>query len=197
MLATSALRNCVIQAWLAFLAATLTDQFQAGAQIVAAFWFAGAGLVFLFNVWTGRFLQSGDAAGWRSAERLLLLSSIGTVASAPLIYIAPTLLTAFVACLLFCITVGVSIATLVSVLMKRYADLRGPVMGLNASGQNVGVVFGTGVASIGLGLGGYVGLALTLVVVGLAALGVLVYALRVLSASPPQLPAVEVKPAPA
>jgi MFS family permease len=194
MLATSTLRNCVIQSWLAFLAATLTDQFQASALTVAVFWFVGAGCVFLLNVWTGRFLSRPGAVGWRSAESLLLLSSIGTVITAPLIYVAPTLPTAFAACVLFCLTVGVSIAGLITVLMKNYADLRGPVMGLNATAQNVGIVFGTGVASIGLGFGGYVGLALTLVVVGLVALGVLVYALRVLSASPHLEPEAESEP---
>ena len=85
----------------------------------------------------------------------------------------------------FCVGVGMGIASLVSVLMSRYAPLRGAVMGLNAAGQNVGIVTGAALASVGLGLGGYAGLAVTLELMTVLATGVLVVALRQLHATPP------------
>jgi predicted MFS family arabinose efflux permease len=56
--------------------------------------------------------------------------------------------------------------------------LRGPVMGLNSTGQNVGLVAGTGLAPVALSMGGYVGLAVTLLVISLVALGCLLVARR-------------------
>ena len=68
--------------------------------------------------------------------------------------------------------------------MTRYAPLRVSVMGLNAAGQNVGIVCGTGLASVGLSLGGYVGLALMLELLSIVAVIVLLIALRQVRAAP-------------
>jgi predicted MFS family arabinose efflux permease len=94
----------------------------------------------------------------------------GSSSTAP----APGLITT----ILFYVTIDVGISPLVSVLMRQYMPLRGPVMGLNSTGQNVGLVAGTGLATVALSMGGYVGLAVTLLVISLVALGCLLVARR-------------------
>ena len=181
MLLSTVTRGCAIQAWLAFLAASLTDRFDSSVGEVAVVWFFGAGSVFVANFYTGRMLASGDATArrwWGSPERVLAASSISLIVTTPLVYTAPTLAFAFVAAVIFCLMVGVSIAAFISVLIVRYAPIRGPVMGLNAAGQNVGIIGGTGLASIGLSVGGYGGLAILLGALSALATIVLCLALR-------------------
>ena len=62
VLLSSTVRACTIQAWLAFLAATLTERFGAGVELVATFWFFGAGAVVVSNVLTGRLVKAGARA---------------------------------------------------------------------------------------------------------------------------------------
>ena len=85
---------------------------------------------------------------------------------------------AFVACIVFCLNVGLGVTALITVLMARYAPLRGAVMGLNATGQNVGIVVGTTVSSVALGFGGYPALAATLAAISTLALGIFLLAYR-------------------
>jgi predicted MFS family arabinose efflux permease len=100
------------------------------------------------------------------------------IAVAPLIYVAPSLELAFVACIVFCVDVGMGITSLITVLLARYAPLRGAVMGLNATGQNVGIVVGTTIAGIALGFGGYPALAATVSAISALALGTFLLARR-------------------
>jgi predicted MFS family arabinose efflux permease len=181
LLLSSTVRACTIQAWLAFLAATLTERFDAGVEIVATFWFVGAGAAVVATILTGRVFKQ-DATGrrrwWTSPEPVLMACMALMIAVAPPIYLAPDLLSALVACIVFCLNVGVGIAALFAVLMARYAHLRGAVMGLNATGQNVGIVVGTSIASVALGIGGYPALAATLSAVSAIALGIFLLARR-------------------
>jgi predicted MFS family arabinose efflux permease len=186
LLLSSTVRACTIQAWLAFLAATLTERFSAGTEVIATFWFLGAGCVVLSNVMTGRMLKRAATERrrwWTSPEPLLIASMALMIAVAPPIYLAPDLWSALVACIVFCLDVGVGIAALIAVLMARYAHLRGAIMGLNATGQNVGIVVGTSIASAAIGIGGYPALAATLSAVSAVALGIFLLARRGLGTS--------------
>jgi predicted MFS family arabinose efflux permease len=181
VLLSSTVRACTLQAWLAFLAATLTERFGAGVETVAAFWFFGAGAVVVANVLTGRVLKdaTSDRQGWWTGpESVLIVSMVVKILVSPLIYVAPSLELAFVACIVFCLDVGLGITALITVLMARYAPLRGAVMGLNATGQNVGIVVGTTISSIALGVGGYPALAATLSAISALALGIFLLARR-------------------
>jgi MFS transporter, DHA1 family, inner membrane transport protein len=181
LLLSSTVRACTIQAWLAFLAATLTERFNASAEVIATFWFIGAGCVVLANLIMGRMLKgaaSGRQRWWSAPEPVLIASMALMIAVAPPIYLAPDLPSALVACIVFCLNVGVGIAALIAVLMARYAHLRGAVMGLNATGQNVGIVVGTSISSVALGIGGYPALAATLSAVSALALGIFLLARR-------------------
>jgi len=181
LLIVATLRACTQMAWLAFLAAAFADRFQADALLITVVWVFGAGAFFVANVIAGRLVNAHPDAPdqrWRSAEGWLLVSTVASVVTVPLVYIAPTLLLALLSDLVYACAVGTSIASLVSVLMRRYAALRGPVMSLNMAGNNAGTVIGTGLAGIGLGLGGYDGLAVTLVALALLAVVALLVARR-------------------
>jgi MFS family permease len=147
----------------------------------------GGGSVLAANVLAGRVLNREVETRrhwWHSPEKVLLVSAASMLVTTPLVYIVPSLSLALASTVAFCVGVGTGIAALVSVLMSRYAPLRGAVMGLNAAGQNVGIVSGTALASVGLGLGGYAGLAVTLELMAVIATGVLVVALRQIHATP-------------
>jgi predicted MFS family arabinose efflux permease len=187
LLIVSTLRACTQMAWLAFLAAAFADRFQADAVMISVVWVFGAGAFFVANVLAGRLVNAHPDAPrqrWRSAEGWLLASTVLSVATVPLAYIAPTLLLALLGNLAYACAVGTSMAALVSVLMRRYASLRGSVMSLNMAGNNAGTVIGTGIAGVGLGLGGYDGLALTLVALSLLAVVALMVARRALASAP-------------
>ena len=184
LLGASTLRNCAFFGWIVYLAAFFADRFQASTALLGLVWFIGAFGFFIANVLTGRLVndaQDGAAVRWwRDPLTLLLLSTIASVGLAPLTFVAPTVALAIVASTAYALVQGVLVATLVSLLVRRYLALRGPVMALNGVGQNVGTVVGTAVAGLGLALGGYAGLALTLVLMTATATVTLVAALPAL-----------------
>lgn len=184
LLLAATVRYCVVQAWLAFLAATLTDRFDAGVATVAAFWFVGAGIAVAGNIAMSRVLRSTDERPrwWRNPELVLIASTLAMLVTAPLVYLAPTIPLAFAATFAFCLMVGLSIAAMVSLLLARYAALRGTMMGLNATGQNVGIVLGTGVAGLALSFGGYPALSVALAGLCTLSLGIMLVAYRSLNA---------------
>ena len=79
VLLSSTVRGCTISAWIAFLAATLTARFGAGAVVVA-------------NILTSRMLKDGTSERywWTRPEPMLLASMVLMIVAAPLIYVAPT-----------------------------------------------------------------------------------------------------------
>jgi predicted MFS family arabinose efflux permease len=184
LLLSSTVRYCVVQAWLAFLAATLTDRFEAGVATVAVFWFVGAGIAVVGNIGTSRVLRSTDEQSrwWRDPELVLIGSTAAMMLTAPLVYLAPTIELALAATFVFCLMIGLTIAATVSVLLARYSDMRGTMMSLNATGQNVGIVLGTGLASLALTLGGYAGQAAALSGLCAVSVGIMLVAHRDLSA---------------
>jgi len=92
VLLSSTVRGCTISAWIAFLAATLTERFGAGVEMVATFWFFGAGAVVVANILTSRMLKDGTSERywWTRPEPMLLASMVLMIVAAPLIYVAPT-----------------------------------------------------------------------------------------------------------
>lgn len=132
----------------------------------------------------------GVVADLFAVAGLLTWSAVVTVVLAPLVFISPTVPLALASTALFCVASGVMLAALMSLLIRRYAPIRGSVMGLNAVGLNVGLIAGASVAGLGLGLGGYVGLAATLVLMAGAAAAVILVAARSLRepVAPPEVP---------
>jgi len=180
-LAASMFRSCAFFGWMTFLAAYYTGQFEASTGLVAWVWFLGAGALSLANLVAGRVAnppKGGRTDGWRSPTRLLVTSSFAQVALAPLVFISPTFPLALCATVAFCVVWGASQAALISVLIRRYAEVRGAVMGLNAVGHNAGMIAGASIAGVSLGVGGYPGVAITLVGLTLVAGLTMLVALR-------------------
>jgi len=100
------------------------------------------------------------------------------VALVPLSLLAPTLPLAAVAAALAAGTQGAATAAIVSLLVGRYAPLRGAVLGLNAAGSNLGLFAGAALGGVALGAGGYPGLALSLAALAATALIAIAWALR-------------------
>jgi predicted MFS family arabinose efflux permease len=166
LLAASSLRSCVHFAWLTFLATFFAEQFGASTGLVAWVWFLGAGAFCIVSLLVGRVANPAPgqhADGWGSPTRLLLAGMWVMAAFAPLVFVSPTVPLAIGVTVAFAVGAGASQAALDSVLVRRYVDVRGAVMGLNAAGVNVGMIGGASVAGASLGVGGFEGLAVMLI----------------------------------
>jgi predicted MFS family arabinose efflux permease len=188
LLVASTLRNCAFFGWVVYLAAFFADRFQADMPLLGIVWFVGSFAFFLANILAGRLVNSGQdqesVRWWRDPLGLLVLSTIASVVLAPLTFLSPTVELAIVALIVYALAQGVLVAALVSLLVRRYLPIRGPVMALNGVGQNVGTVLGTAAAGLGLALGGYNGLAVTMVLLTAAAAITLLTALPSLRERP-------------
>ena len=178
LLIASTLRNCAIFGLVVYLAAFFADRFQAGTPLLGLVWFVAAFASFFANVLAGRLISGGQESAevrwWRDPLTLLVLGTLASIVLAPLTFLAQSALLAIVAITVYAVVHGLMTAALVSLLLRRYLSLRGPVMALNAVGPNVGTVVGAAVAGLGLAAAGYDGLALTLVLMtGVAALTLL------------------------
>ena len=138
----------------------------------------GSGSFFVASLAANRWLNSASDSPWRRPERLLPLATLLGVCAAPVVFLAPTWLPALAATAVTGLTMGVATVATVGLLIGRYAALRGPVMGLNLTGVNLGTFAGATLASIGLALGDYAGLALTLLLLGAASAAIAVWAVR-------------------
>lgn len=180
-LSLTTLRSCLWFGWFTYLAAFFTERFTGTPGLVAWVWLLGASAFFGATVLTGR-LTNAQADRDRSARpsplAILSVCVPANLLLAPLTYLAPTVPLALTATVAFCVTSGATQAALSSLLIRRYAPIRGAVMGLNSAGTNVGMIAGATLAGLGLGLGGYSVLAATLVLLGVPAIGALLYTLR-------------------
>jgi predicted MFS family arabinose efflux permease len=124
-----------------------------------------------------RWLNAASDSPWRRPERILPLATLLGVCGGPVVFLAPTRPPALAATAVTGLTMGVATVATVGLLVRRYAALRGPVMGLNLTGMNLGTFAGATLASIGLALGDYAGLALTLLL-GAASTATAAWAVR-------------------
>jgi len=181
LLAASSLRSCAQFALVTFLATFFAEQFGTSTALVAWVWFLGAGACCLVNLLVGRVANPApgqDADGWRSPTRLLLAGSWVMAVFAPLVFVSPTVALAISVTVAFAVGLGASQAALDSVLVRRYVEVRGAVMGLNAAGVNVGMIGGASVAGASLSVGGFPGLAVMLFALTTVAAIVMHLALR-------------------
>jgi predicted MFS family arabinose efflux permease len=178
LLLGSTLRATVQWGWSAYLAAFLVDRFGASTALVAVAWGLGGTCFFIANLGVGRLLGAAAGGGWRSPARLLPAILLAMTALVPLSLLAPTLPLAVVAAALGAGTQGAAIAAIISLLVGRYAPLRGAVLGLNAAGSNLGLFAGAALGGVALGAGGYPGLALALTALATTSLAVTFWALR-------------------
>jgi len=180
-LSLTTLRSCLWFGWFTYLAAFFTERFTSTTGLVAWVWLLGASAFFSATVLTGRLTNAQadrDGSARPSPLAILTVCVPANLLLAPLTYLAPTVPLALAATVAFCVTSGATQAALSSLLIRRYAPIRGAVMGLNSAGMNVGMIAGATLAGLGLGFGGYSGLAATLVLLGVPAIGALLYMLH-------------------
>jgi predicted MFS family arabinose efflux permease len=184
----STARAGVWMAYLAYLAAYLADRFAASTVTLGWIWTLGGSTFFLANIAGGRIANrdvsvaatpAADPRGRHvSAERLLEASLLVVLLTASAYYLVASWSLALLLLVLLTAAQGISLAALVSLLIRRYPAMRGAVMGLNAAGFNLGTFGGVGLAGLGLGVAGYRGLAAVLACLGLLALGTTARAVR-------------------
>ena len=108
----------------------------------------------------------------------MLLAGAGT-------YLLPSAPLAFLCVIVYGLGLGCWQAGLIALFITRYPALRGPIMGLNGSGNNLGLFFGAALGGVTLGLGSYVGLAVFLTAVMGLALGIVLWTLWAADCAPP------------
>jgi MFS transporter, DHA1 family, inner membrane transport protein len=191
LLLGSTLRATLQWGWITYLAAHLVARFGATSGAVALTWGMGGTCVFLANLAVGRLIAGARPGSWRTPERLLPAILVAQVVVVPLGLLVPSLPLAMVVAALTAGTHGAAIAAVISLLVGRYAPLRGAVLGLNAAGFNLGTFAGAALGGVALGLGGYHGLALALSALAAATAVATAWALRPVA---PSINAVEQSP---
>lgn len=144
----------------------------------AAFLVSLNGLSFFCNsIWAGR--QASRPSGGRiTPGGLIVVGLLISTVSGPLSYLAPTVWLATI--MLIAVSAGhaICVAGIMGLLVRRYAQMRGAVMGLNVAGINLGTFVGASLGGLGIVLAGYEGLAAILGLMGAAAAVPLLLALR-------------------
>jgi predicted MFS family arabinose efflux permease len=178
LLLGATLRATLQWGWLTYLAAHLVSRFGATSGQVALTWGMGGTSVFLANLAVGRLMAGAQPGSWRAPERLLPGALLALLVITPLGLLVPSLPLAMLVAGLTAGTHGAAMAAAISLLVGRYAPLRGAVLGLNAAGSNLGTFAGAALGGMALGLGGYHGLALALAALAAATLAATVWALH-------------------
>ena len=132
---------------------------------------------FIFNNLAARLGSAAPRSGGWGPVRLLLVGIVVTVLSGPLVFLVPGLWLILVVLTVFTGSGGLFMGGLIGLVVQRYPTQRGAVMGLNVSGINLGMFAGASLGGLGLALGGYPGLAVMLGLLGLLALGIVLWSL--------------------
>jgi predicted MFS family arabinose efflux permease len=160
---------------LAFLAPLYTDRFDMTPTLFAFVWTLSGGSFFVGHLVAGRLLNL-DESDHRA--RLVMAASLLTALVALVgVYVAPALPLALLCTAVLSASHAVVAAAVVTLLVRRCSDVRGPALSLNAAGMSLGLFLGTAAAGAGLGVAGYTGAAVVLAALTVLALGA-VLALR-------------------
>jgi len=170
--------------WITYLAASLTERFGLETPAIAALWAVNGAMFCAGSLLAGRrgapeaadpsVAARPDVAGGRLLLAGLLLAAL----AGPACYLASSPAVALLLAPLYSLGDGMTVAGIVRLLLARYPDLRGAVLGLNGAANHFGIFFGTGVGGLALGLAAYTGLAGFLGGLSLLALATMLWALR-------------------
>jgi predicted MFS family arabinose efflux permease len=160
---------------LAFLAPLYTDRFDMTPTLFAFVWTLSGGSFFVGHLVAGRLLNLDESD---RRARLVMAGSLLTALVALVgVYVAPALPLALLCTAVLSASHAVVAAAVVTLLVRRCSDVRGPALSLNAAGMSLGLFLGTAAAGAGLGVAGYPGAAVVLAALTVLALGA-VLALR-------------------
>lgn len=155
---------------LAFLAPLYHDRFDLAPTMFAFVWGLSGGSFFVGHLVAGRLLNADESD--RRAQRVMVIALVTALAALIGVYVAPVLPLALVATAVLSASHAVVAAAVVTLLVRRCADVRGTALSLNSAGMSLGLFLGTAAAGAGLAVAGYLGAAVVLgglTVVSLAA----------------------------
>lgn len=160
LLLVSCTRTAAFMGQLAFLAAFYSERFNLGPGLFSLVWTTSGAAFFAGNWCCGFYLKSvpRSATATRLAVFATALASVSIVA----LFFTQHLLVALALTAIVAGAHAVIAAVVVTLLVRRAEGLRGTVLGLNASGQSLGVFLGAAVAAAGLAAGGWGGVGVAL-----------------------------------
>lgn len=168
LLIVSSTRTAAFMGQLAFLAAFYSQRFSLGPGMFSLVWTTSGAAFFAGNWCSGRYLKSVPRSD-RAARMAVLAAAVAT-SSIVALFFTQQLVSALVLTALVAVAHAVVAAVVTTILVRGANGFRGTVLGLNASGQSLGVFLGTGVAAVGHAIGGWAGVGVALG--GMSALGV-------------------------
>ena len=136
---------------LAFLAPLYSDRFGLSPTAFAFVWSLSGGSFFLGHLVAGRLLNADDSD--RRAHRVMIISLLTALVALFGVYSAPVLPVALLCTAVLSAGHAVIAAAVVTLLVRRCGDVRGPALSLNASGMSLGLFLGAAAAGAGLGSG--------------------------------------------
>lgn len=155
--------------YLAFLAPLYNDRFELTPPQFAFVWTLSGGSFFVGHLVAGRLLNLDESD--RRARHVMAIS-LGVALVALLgVYITPALPLALLCTAVLSASHAVVAAAVVTLLVRRCSDVRGPALSLNAAGMSLGLFVGTAAAGAGLAIFGYAGAAVALAALTVIALG--------------------------
>jgi predicted MFS family arabinose efflux permease len=161
---------------LAFLAPLYTDRFDLTPTLFAFVWTLSGGSFFVGHLVAGRLLNVDESD--RRARLVMAASLLTALVALVGVYVAPALPLALLCTAVLSASHAVVAAAVVTLLVRRCSDVRGPALSLNAAGMSLGLFLGTAAAGAGLGVAGYTGAAVALAALTVLALGAAVLTLR-------------------
>ncbi|MGH3351698.1 MAG: MFS transporter [Nocardioides sp.] len=145
---------------LAFLAPLYDDRFGLAPTTFAFVWGLSGGSFFVGHLVAGRLLNA-DGSDDR-AHQVMILSLLTGLAALIGVYAAPALPLALAATAVLSASHAVVAAAVVTLLVRRCADVRGTALSLSSAGMSLGLFLGTAAAGAGLAVAGYHGAAVVL-----------------------------------
>lgn len=154
---------------LAFLAPLYADRFGLSPSLFAFVWTLSGGSFFLGHLVAGRLLNVDESD--RRAHRAMAISLLTALVALLGVYLAPVLPVALLATATLSASHAVVAAAVVTLLVRRCADVRGTALSLSSAGGSLGLFLGASAAGAGLAVAGHQGAAAVLGALTLLALG--------------------------
>ncbi|PQZ96680.1 MFS transporter [Arthrobacter sp. MYb224] len=145
---------------LAFLAPLYADKFQLSTGWFAFVWSLSGGSFFLGHLLAGRMLNAEDSE--RRTRAVMGIALAAALLALLGVYLSPVLPLAMLCTSVLSASHAVVSAAVMTLLVRRCAEVRGTALSLNAAGMSLGLFLGAGAAGAALGTAGYLAAAAVL-----------------------------------
>lgn len=176
LLLVSCARTAAFMGHLAFLAAFYSAHFGLGPGLFSLVWTVSGAAFFVGNWCCGWYLKSIPQSV--HAARIAVVAAVAASGAMVALFATRHVAVALALTALIALSHAVIAAVVITLLVRSSGGSRGAVLGLNASGQSLGVILGASIAAAGLATGGWVGVGWSLGAVTLIGVLAAVVALR-------------------